>query len=1085
MSSTVKSNVRDYRKPAVSGFLSMPENQSARDRITYKQRLILIGLFIFIFTGLIVNWYVSTIILFGLISALYFSDLIFFFILIYRSYSKTSCTVVSETEINDASGRNWPVYTLLCPLYREGSIVRQLILAIEALEYPKHRLQVLLLLEADDNQTAVSLESLQIPTYFRRVTVPEGQPQTKPKALNFGLRQANGSYLTIYDAEDIPDPLQLKKSVLAFEKSPPDLVCLQASLDFYNPDQNLITRIFTAEYALWFNLILTGLQSLNAPIPLGGTSNHFRTKDLKHLGGWDPYNVTEDCDLGMRLSKMGMRTGMINSVTREEANSQVGNWLRQRSRWIKGYIQTFFVHNRRPLDFCRNWKCPNTVIFELIVGGKVLSAFINPLMWLMTIGYFSLRPVIGSFIDSLFPTPVLYMAVFSLIFGNFLYMYAYMIGCIRLGKYSIVKYAFLVPFYWLAMNLSAWSALYQFIYKPYYWAKTNHGLTRLRYRKFGFTRLRITSDIFPVPRKFFADLAGMTIRVINNRYLFNSAIAMITVFMFAFAVYLFGPVRTSPIFRNAWQLGVVIELIGLLPAIIGFAPLARTTRDGPRSHAVFIKVLGITSILTAFSFVSLVVFGHILIYPEQEFTTLPFIVNSFAFPLIYYHLFFKRYRYVMIQLFSSAVMVIGLIYRAEETATVVSLINTVSLFNLTGLTVWYVYERNARFVVRGIRDLLLIFRHTEREIISGRGLRVLIFNWRDIRHIYAGGAEVYIYELSRRWVSAGHHVTIFCGNDGYLPRNEYMQGVRIIRRGGFYLVYMWALLYYIFLFRGKYDVIIDSQNGVPFFTPVYAKEPIYCLMHHVHQEVFHRSLFGPIATVAQFIEKRLMPIVYRNIPFIAVSNSTREEMVKLGLGKAGIDVLYCGVDTQFFRPGRKSAKPMVLYLGRLKLYKSLHVLLESAVQIIREVPDMRLVIAGYGEEKDNLIQVSKNLGIEKMVTFLGRVSEVRKQQLLRRAWVFVNPSMMEGWGITVLEANASGTPVVASDVPGLRESVKNPHVGYLVPYADVNAFSRRITTLLCDKPMRDRMSRQAIGWAKKYQWNRSARLGLRILRRSI
>jgi cellulose synthase/poly-beta-1,6-N-acetylglucosamine synthase-like glycosyltransferase len=221
---------------------------------------------------------------------------------------------------------------------------------------------------------------------------------------------------------------------------------------------------------------LTGLQSTNAPIPLGGTSNHFRVADLIKLNGWDAFNVTEDCDLGMRLVKRGYRTGILDSYTYEEANSDTWNWVRQRSRWIKGYIQTYFVHMRYPGEFIRDLRKPDILTFQLIVGGKVLSMFINPFMWVTTISYFVFRPIVGPFIESLFPPVVFYMAIFSLIFGNFLYMYYYMIGCAKREYEDIIKYVFLVPFYWLGMSLAAWIAVFEMIRRPHHWAKTQHGL---------------------------------------------------------------------------------------------------------------------------------------------------------------------------------------------------------------------------------------------------------------------------------------------------------------------------------------------------------------------------------------------------------------------------------------------------------------------------------------------------------------------------------------------------------------------------------------------------------------------------------
>ena len=317
---------------------------------------------------------------------------------------------------------------------------------------------------------------MRLPNYFQVIIVPHSEPKTKPKACNYGLHHAQGEYAVIYDAEDNPDPNQLKKAFIAFQKTRKNnVVCVQAKLNFYNSHQNILTRFFTMEYSLWFDLILPGLQSIKAPIPLGGTSNHFRTKDLKYLQGWDPFNVTEDCDLGIRIAKLGLHTAIINSTTLEEANSKLGNWFRQRSRWIKGYMQTYLVHMRRPHEFITDFKNPNILFFQLTVGGKILSLFINPLMWIMTISYFLFKDSLGPIIESFYLTPVFYMAIFSLIIGNFFYIYNYMIGCAKREQWDIIKYAFLVPFYWLAISLAAWKALFQLVTKPHYWEKTVHG----------------------------------------------------------------------------------------------------------------------------------------------------------------------------------------------------------------------------------------------------------------------------------------------------------------------------------------------------------------------------------------------------------------------------------------------------------------------------------------------------------------------------------------------------------------------------------------------------------------------------------
>ncbi len=231
-------------------------------------------------------------------------------------------------------------------MYRERAVAEKVVRAALSLDYPREKLDIKLLLEEDDPETLAEIRAAEWPSCVETIIVPHGSPKTKPKACNHGLLAARGEYLVIYDAEDRPEPDQLKKAICAFRRVDPRVVCLQAKLNYYNPRQNHLTRFFTLEYTSWFDLFLPGLHVLSAPIPLGGTSNHFRVKALRDLGGWDPFNVTEDCDLGIRLHREGYRTAVLDSTTWEEANSRLFNWIRQRSRWVKGYIQTHLVHTR-------------------------------------------------------------------------------------------------------------------------------------------------------------------------------------------------------------------------------------------------------------------------------------------------------------------------------------------------------------------------------------------------------------------------------------------------------------------------------------------------------------------------------------------------------------------------------------------------------------------------------------------------------------------------------------------------------------------------------------------------------------------
>lgn len=455
---------------------NLPVSESAYQPLTRQQKAIIVTLLSMLAASLILNWHATLVTLISVLTVVYFADLLFNFFLIYRSYFKEPELNITTRQINQVSEDAWPSYTILCPLYKEWAVLPQFVKAMSALDYPKDKMQVMLLIEEDDTESQEKIAEMNLPYYFDVVIVPDSKPKTKPKALNYGISKATGEYVVIYDAEDVPDPLQLKKAVLAFGRAPKNVICIQAKLNFYNPDQNLLTRMFTIEYSLWFNLVLTGLQSIHAPIPLGGTSNHFRTADIIKLNKWDPFNVTEDADLGMRLTKKGFRTALINSTTMEEANSDTINWIKQRSRWIKGYIQTYFVHMRNPKSFFTQGRPFDFAIFQLIIGGKILSMLINPVMWLMTIAYFAFTPFVGEFIKSLFLAPIFYMAVFSMFIGNFLYMYYYMLGAAKREQWTLVPFALVTPIYWLGMSIAAAMALWEFAFKPHYWHKTQHGL---------------------------------------------------------------------------------------------------------------------------------------------------------------------------------------------------------------------------------------------------------------------------------------------------------------------------------------------------------------------------------------------------------------------------------------------------------------------------------------------------------------------------------------------------------------------------------------------------------------------------------
>ncbi|HEY4113987.1 MAG TPA: glycosyltransferase [Rhizomicrobium sp.] len=369
---------------------------------------------------------------------------------------------------------DWPEYTILVPMYRESNVVPLIVAALRALDYPQARLDVKLVIEADDLDTLEAAYRATEHSSFEVLHVPVGEPRTKPRACNYALRFARGEFLVIYDAEDQPETDQLKKAVTAFRNAPADVACLQARLNFFNAKENWITRMFALDYGLWFDYLLPGLDRLGIPMPLGGTSNHFRVDALRAIHGWDPFNVTEDADLGIRLARLGFRVRTLDSTTYEEATNAFGNWLRQRTRWMKGYAQTWLVHMRSPPDLLRNAGVGGFFGFQLFVGGSVLSALLNPLLWLIFIAsYFVPLPLFGL---AWITGP---LSAFGLVLGNALFAYLAMLGPYRRGWLELSPYGLTVPVYWLLISWAAYRALWQLVRNPWHWEKTAHGLTRM------------------------------------------------------------------------------------------------------------------------------------------------------------------------------------------------------------------------------------------------------------------------------------------------------------------------------------------------------------------------------------------------------------------------------------------------------------------------------------------------------------------------------------------------------------------------------------------------------------------------------
>lgn len=451
-----------------------PEH-SARQVITRAQSVFLVALTVVLAAALALWPLVTLIALNTLIAVAFLATFGLKLVLAWRGARRRIDIKVSEEEVAALGDEDLPVYTVLVPMYKEPDVLPILANALRRLDYPTSKLDVKLVLEADDTETIEAAKALGLEAFFEIIRVPPSQPKTKPKACNYALRFARGQMLTIYDAEDKPEPDQLKRVVAAFRKSPADVACIQARLNYYNADENWLTRMFTLEYTLWFDFYLPALETLRIPIPLGGTSNHFRLDILRKVHAWDPYNVTEDADLGVRLTQQGYRVSVVNSTTFEEANVSIPNWIRQRSRWLKGYMQTWLVHMRDPVQLYRSTGVRGFWGFQLFVGGTFFTALAAPLMWLS----YGLWLAVGSkFFDPFFPPALLYLSLLNLLLGNGFLIYMTLVAAFKRDYFRLAPYALTVPLYWLLQSIAAYKGLWQLIRNPFYWEKTTHGISK-------------------------------------------------------------------------------------------------------------------------------------------------------------------------------------------------------------------------------------------------------------------------------------------------------------------------------------------------------------------------------------------------------------------------------------------------------------------------------------------------------------------------------------------------------------------------------------------------------------------------------
>ena len=371
----------------------------------------------------------------------------------------------------NAAGQKLPSISILVPLHREPDIAGPLTERLSRLDYPRELLDICLVVEADDAATRAALARANLPAWMRVIAVPDGQPRTKPRAMNYALNFTEGDIVGIYDAEDAPAPDQLAKVAARFQSAPDDVVCLQGLLDYYNPKRNWMSRCFTIEYANWFRLILPGLSRLGMAIPLGGTTLFFRRTALEAVGGWDAHNVTEDADLGVRLARMGYRTEIINTTTLEEANAHPVSWVKQRSRWMKGYILTWAVHSRHPLRLLRDLGPRRWIGFQLLFMGSILNALLMPALWSTVVIPFGLHHPITDWMPGDGVTPLA-----ALLTGAGLTSIAITwIGCGTAHHRGLRWWIPTMELYFPLAFFAVIKALVEIVFAPFHWDKTAHG----------------------------------------------------------------------------------------------------------------------------------------------------------------------------------------------------------------------------------------------------------------------------------------------------------------------------------------------------------------------------------------------------------------------------------------------------------------------------------------------------------------------------------------------------------------------------------------------------------------------------------
>ncbi len=464
-----------YVDRAASGLSRLRPAHSAARTATVAQKVVLLVFLISLIAAFALAMTTTTLLVHALLGAFYLALVMFRVLLCARA---TPAIVDAERPVppSRVPDRDLPGYCVLVALRDEAEQVADLVANLAALDWPADRLEILLICEGDDPATIAAVRAADLDERFRLLVCPVAEPRTKPKALNYALPLCSGELLVLYDAEDRPHPGQLKEAFNKFARES-DLAVLQAPLYVHNTHQGWLCRMFAIEYVTQFGSVLPVLERWRSPIPLGGTSNHFRLDVLRRCGGWDPHNVTEDADLGFRFARMGLHCGTLTLATMEEAPPLMSVWLKQRTRWIKGWLQTLLVHTRHPVRAGRELGFRRTVLFHLVLTSLVISVLAHPVFLLTTI-YLAAQIARGVTLG--FPDMALLATdMFNLIAGYTTYA-ALVFIAVDDNRYRRLRHlVFTIPIYWILVSVAGWRAVYQLVVEPHLWEKTPHGFSRL------------------------------------------------------------------------------------------------------------------------------------------------------------------------------------------------------------------------------------------------------------------------------------------------------------------------------------------------------------------------------------------------------------------------------------------------------------------------------------------------------------------------------------------------------------------------------------------------------------------------------